>query len=363
MAKISIRNVSKHFGSVCAVSEVTLDVGETEFLTLLGPSGCGKTTTLRMIAGLEDPDEGEIYLGDMCVYSVNQGIFVRPEKRRLGFIFQNYALWPHLTVEQNIVFGLKEKKVPSKEIPGIVRKFLEKVQMSGFENRYPSELSGGQQQRVAVARMLVTEPYILLMDEPLSNLDAKLRLEMRSELKHLHQETGATTVYVTHDQVEALTLSSRVAVMKYGVVQQVATPRELYEGPANLFVVDFIGNPKTNLIKGKLENNKDSIVFTSRDFSLPFPKEIRETEEEVTLAVRPENIELSLQERPDYIPATVYAVLPAGSESIVDVNTESLQLTIKQQGYLNLEPDERIWLHFEPDKMNFYSTRTGLRMG
>ena len=210
--------------------------------------------------------------------------------------------------------------------------------------------------------MLATEPSILLMDEPLSNLDNKLRLVMRSELKRLHRETGATTIYVTHDQMEAMTLSSRIAVMKDGIVQQVACPRELYEHPANLFVADFVGNPKTNFISGQLTNISDRLVFSCRDFNLPFPKGVRETESEVILAVRPEDIEIGLDARPDHIPATVYAVLPAGSETIIDANTESLQLTVKHQGYLNLEPDEKIWLSFQPDKMNFYSSKTSARL-
>ena len=247
MPDIRIDNLTKRFGEVTAVNRLALDIAHGEFVTLLGPSGCGKTTTLRCLAGLEEPNEGELWFGDRCVFSDRKGVFISPGARGIGLVFQNYALWPHMTVFYNVAFGLRKKGLPKAEIRRRVTEILELLGLQGYEDRYPSELSGGQQQRVALARMIVTEPQILLFDEPLSNLDAKLRMTLRAELKHLHSQIGATTVYVTHDQVEALTLSTRIAVMNQGVLQQVGTPAEVYHHPENLFVAEFMGNPSANL--------------------------------------------------------------------------------------------------------------------
>ncbi|MCK5154512.1 MAG: ABC transporter ATP-binding protein, partial [Spirochaetales bacterium] len=249
MDKIVLSNISKSYSGIPAVRNLTLNIREGEFLTLLGPSGCGKTTTLRMIAGLEDTDSGEIIVGDQTFFSIKKGLYVPPEKRNLGFIFQSYALWPHMTVRKNISLGLEEKKVDKEKIEATVKNALKKVQLEGLEDRYPSELSGGQQQRVAVARMIAAEPQIFLMDEPLSNLDAMLRIGMRAELKHLHHELGATTVYVTHDQNEALTLSDRIVVMDSGILRQIGTPEEIYKKSSDLFVARFVGSPQINILE------------------------------------------------------------------------------------------------------------------
>src|SRR5512147_867169 len=249
---ITINNLSKHFGNVLAVNDVSLTIESGSFLTLLGPSGCGKTTLLRCVAGLEDPDGGEIYIGDKLVFSHAKGISLPPGKRELGLVFQNYALWPHMKVDKNITFALEIQKLSKEEMNARVKEALAEVKMEGYEDRYPREMSGGQQQRIALARMLAYRPKVFLMDEPLSNLDARLRIDMRSELKRLHHVSGATTIYVTHDQVEALTMSSNIAVMKLGVIQQFDTPDRIYRFPANLFVADFIGNPKVNLLEGEV---------------------------------------------------------------------------------------------------------------
>src|SRR5512136_2731551 len=251
-ATIVIKNLTKRFGNVAAVNDVSLTIEPGAFLTLLGPSGCGKTTLLRCVAGLEDPDGGEIYIGDKLVFSHRQGISLPAGKRDLGLVFQNYALWPHMKVNKNITFALEIQKLPKEEMEKRVKEALAEVQMEGYEDRYPREMSGGQQQRIALARMLAYRPKVFLMDEPLSNLDARLRMDMRSELKRLHYVSGATTIYVTHDQVEALTMSTNIAVMKEGVVQQFDTPDKVYHFPINLFVADFIGNPKVNLMDGKV---------------------------------------------------------------------------------------------------------------
>jgi len=232
---IVIKNLTKRFGDVVAVNDVSLVIEPGAFLTLLGPSGCGKTTLLRCVAGLEDPDGGEIYIGDKLVFSHSQGISLPAGKRDLGLVFQNYALWPHMKVYDNMAFALEIQKLPKAEIKQRIEQSLAEVQMEGYEDRYPREMSGGQQQRIALARMLAYRPKVFLMDEPLSALDARLRMDMRAELKRLHHVAGATTIYVTHDQVEALTMSSQIAVMKEGVLQQLDSPDGVYRYPANLF--------------------------------------------------------------------------------------------------------------------------------
>ncbi|EEG56401.1 ABC transporter ATP-binding protein [Enterocloster asparagiformis] len=243
MSDIVLKNITKRFGKSVAVDNLNLTIADGDFITLLGPSGCGKTTTLRMIAGLETPTEGEIWIDGKCVFSAEKGINVAPSKRDVGFLFQNYALWPHMTVYQNISFGLENMKWPKDRIRKKVDELLKMLKIEEFEKRYPSELSGGQQQRVAIARTLATEPKVLFMDEPLSNLDAKLRMDMRTELKRLHLETRSTFVYVTHDQLEAMTLSTKICLMKKGLLQQYAPPLTVYHSPANMFTADFVGNP------------------------------------------------------------------------------------------------------------------------
>ena len=249
MPSIELTHVTKRWGGFYGVDDLSLQIDDNAFVTLLGPSGCGKTTTLRMIAGLETPTEGRISIGDQVVFDSAKGIDVSANKRRVGFLFQNYALWPNMTVRQNIAFGLQNDRSYTKErIAQRVAAVSEIVKIGPFMDRYPSELSGGQQQRVAIARTLAPEPRVLFMDEPLSNLDAKLRLEMRSELQRLHLETGSTFVYVTHDQMEAMTLATRICLMDNGLLQQYDAPLDVYNRPANLFVADFVGSPSINFI-------------------------------------------------------------------------------------------------------------------
>ncbi|MCL1840537.1 MAG: ABC transporter ATP-binding protein [Propionibacteriaceae bacterium] len=249
MPSIELTHVTKRWGGFYGVDDLSLQIEDNAFVTLLGPSGCGKTTTLRMIAGLETPTEGRITIGDQVVFDSSKGIDVPANKRRVGFLFQNYALWPNMTVYQNIAFGLQNDRSYTKErIKARVDAVAEIVKIGPFMDRYPSELSGGQQQRVAIARTLAPEPRVLFMDEPLSNLDAKLRLEMRSELQRLHLETGSTFVYVTHDQMEAMTLATRICLMDNSVLQQYDAPLDIYNRPANLFVADFVGSPSINFI-------------------------------------------------------------------------------------------------------------------
>ncbi|HHX37535.1 MAG TPA: ABC transporter ATP-binding protein, partial [Clostridiaceae bacterium] len=250
MTKIQLENINKYYGKNHVLKDVNLTIEEGDFMTLLGPSGCGKTTTLRVISGLERPQSGLIYMNGKVIVNAAEAFFTPPAQRGLNLVFQSYALWPHMTVRQNIEFGLKIKKLSDKEIKQKMEDALSKMQILEYMNRYPSELSGGQQQRVAIARAIASEPPVLLLDEPLSNLDAKLRIDMRSELKRLHVETGTTIVYVTHDQVEALTLSTQIALFEEGRIVQVAAPLDLYDNPRNLYVADFIGNPQINFIDG-----------------------------------------------------------------------------------------------------------------
>jgi len=322
--KIVLSNISKSYSGVPAVRDLTISIRKGEFLTLLGPSGCGKTTTLRMIAGLEDPDKGEIRVGEQTFFSREKGLYVPPEKRGLGFIFQSYALWPHMKVKKNISLGLEERKVAKDKIDKTVRNSLQKVQLEGLEDRYPSELSGGQQQRVAVARMIAAEPQIFLMDEPLSNLDAMLRIGMRAELKHLHHELGATTVYVTHDQNEALTLSNRIAVMDSGALIQIGTPEEIYKKSANLFVARFVGSPQINILEGRTVAENGDQYFICR----PLKKKIRIQpeflERNIIVTVRPEEIKIKNKKDADWLQCIIYSVLPAGSETIITVKSDNL---------------------------------------
>lgn len=251
MPRITLRGIQKYYSgsSVPAVKDLNLDIDDGEFLCILGPSGCGKTTTLRMIAGLEHPTAGEIRVGDQVVDSVENGIYVPPEKRNMGFVFQSYALWPHLTVQDNVEFGLALRNVERATRKAAADEVLDKLGIAKYRDRYPSDLSGGQQQRVALARMLVVKPSVILMDEPLSNLDAKLRLEMRAELKRIHLETRSTVMFVTHDQWEAMTLASVIAVMNEGTLQQLASPDDIYNRPCNKFVAEFVGSPPINFVE------------------------------------------------------------------------------------------------------------------
>lgn len=289
MPNLQIRNLSKRFGETVAVDNLDLDVEEGELITLLGPSGCGKTTTLRSIAGFVEPDAGEIYVGDEPMSRLP------PERRDIGFVFQNHALWPHMTVYQNLAFGLELRGTNKQDIRRRVDETLRLVRLSGLEERTPRQLSGGQQQRVALARALVIQPSLLLLDEPLSSLDAQLREEMRFEIRELQKKLGITSVYVTHDQAEALVLSDRIAVMHQGRLMQVGTPTEIYDQPRNRFVAGFIG--LTSFIEGHISELDESadraVVKTDDDLTIQVPKHDFSIGQSVTLSIRPQHIQLS----------------------------------------------------------------------
>lgn len=287
MSEVRIEHVYKRFGKVTAVNDFHLVVKDGEFVSILGPSGCGKTTTLRMIAGFERATEGEIYIGDACVSSSIKGSFTPPEKRDIGMVFQSYAVWPHMTVEENVAYPLKIQKVPKEERMQRVQEMLELVHLGEYGKRYPHQLSGGQQQRVALARALVAQPGLLLLDEPLSNLDAKLRESMRFEILSIQKKLGITVVYVTHDQSEAMAMSDRVVVMSKGVVQQIGAPHEIYTTPANKMVADFIG--LVNFMDGEAKG--DRVFIKGTDISFANSANVNG---EAIIAVRPENITMSL---------------------------------------------------------------------
>jgi len=351
---ITIKNLTKRFGDVAAVNNVSLTVEPGSFITLLGPSGCGKTTLLRCIAGLEDPNEGEIYIGDKLVFSSTTGISLPPGQRDLGLVFQNYALWPHMKVDKNITFALEIQKMPKQEMQKRVKEALSEVQMQGYEDRYPREMSGGQQQRIALARMLAYRPRVFLMDEPLSNLDARLRMDMRTELKRLHHISGATTIYVTHDQVEALTMSTNIAVMKLGVIQQMASPDRVYHFPSNLFVADFIGNPKVNLLDGSVKGGNTVRVG---DFEIHM--DTHSASGNAVIAVRPEDIAVSTNAESCAIEFTAYSVLPAGADSTIVARRGETELTVKVMGISRIKMDQKIWLKFDSDTLNLYDKESG----
>ena len=342
-----------------AVQDVDLTVNPGDFLTILGPSGCGKTTLLRSIAGLEEPDEGEIQFGDRIVFSRKQGVFIPPEKRNVGFIFQSYALWPHMTVEQNVTLALKEKKLSSAEVESRLKKSLEMVQLETYRKRYPSELSGGQQQRVAVSRLIALKSKILLMDEPLSNLDAKLRTEMRAELKRLHRELKATTVYVTHDQTEALTLSDIVVVMNKGLVQQSGTPYDIYHHPDNIFVAEFIGDPQNNFFKGQIVEKNGQLHLDCQEIVFPMKNRSSSNSRKVIATVRPENIDVSFKEQKDWFKVTLKSVQPTGANTILQVKLGTTKITILQPEFIRLKLGEPLWVSFDPESLNFFDEETG----
>lgn len=322
MAGIRLEHIRKSYGSGTpdAIRDLYMEIGAGEFLCLLGPSGCGKTTTLRMIAGLEHPTAGRILVDDVPVVSVEDGLFTPPEKRGMGLVFQNYALWPHMTIRDNVAFGLGLTKTPAEERDQIVRDVTQTLGIARLLDRYPGELSGGQQQRVALARMLALNPSIILLDEPLSNLDAKLRLEMRAELKRIHAEAGSTIIFVTHDQWEAMTLATTIAVMSEGALQQVGTPDDIYERPANRFVAEFVGTLPINIIE--MANASHAPLIEWLHHALAGTG--RDLDAVASAGIRPETVRLKgPASGPDR--ATVVDIVPTGGSWIVELDVGGLQ--------------------------------------
>ena len=357
MSTIEIRNLTKYYGTARALNDVSLTINSGEFLVLLGPSGCGKTTLLRCLAGLEIPSAGEIIIDGLTVFSSDRKILVPPGKRNLGMVFQSYALWPHMSVRENVKFGLDVLKTPKDISDDRLDRVLTDLGMKQLEHRYPSELSGGQQQRVALARLLATEPPVFLMDEPLSNLDARLRMDMRVELKRFQATTGATTVYVTHDQTEAMTMSTRVVVMKDGEVQQVSPPGELYRKPQNTFVADFIGMPRINLVALDREQSAGN-VFGNGDIRLDIGWS--PSASKVIVGARPEDLTISTDQSGPGEEYEVTSVLPNGPETIVQL-TRGATIVLARVGHdCALTEGMKVNVTYNTDALNIYDAESGI---
>jgi multiple sugar transport system ATP-binding protein len=347
--RVTLSGVHKSFGAVHVVKGIDLQVEDGEFLVLLGPSGCGKTTALRMIAGLESVSSGRIAIGNSDVTNV------LPKYRDVAMVFQSYALYPHMSVAENIGYPLKVRGVAREARAAAVRETAAKVQLEDYLGQYPRQLSGGQRQRVALARAMVRRPSVFLMDEPLSNLDAKLRGYMRSELKHLQAELGVTTIYVTHDQIEAMTLAHRVAIMNRGIVQQIATPRQIYDDPANLFVAGFIGSPPMNFLAGELVGG---------EFVCPqgrFATRTGMTNKAVTAGVRPEDCWVTTREN-GRMAGTVYATELIGDHTLVTCRVGEATVTVKADKTVQHEMDEPIGLGFNEASVFLFDSGTGERI-
>jgi multiple sugar transport system ATP-binding protein len=349
MASISFRGVTKRWGAFVGVKALDLEVADQEFLVLLGPSGCGKTTTMRMVAGLEDPTDGEILIGDEVVNDIS------PRERDVAMVFQNYGLYPHMSVRDNIGYPLKVRGIPRAEARAMVDAAAEKVELTPYLDRKPSALSGGQRQRVALARSLVRKPTVFLMDEPLSNLDAKLRVTMRAELKHLHHELRITTIYVTHDQMEAMTLATRIAVMNHGVIQQLDAPEVIYNDPSNLFVAGFIGSPSMNLIAGRLENG----TFVSGKIRVAGVG--GGTREGVVLGIRPEDVSVATAGT-GLFDLEVYTVELTGESILVTARTGKTQLTAHADRHYRCGIGDTVSITFDTSRVYLFDEKTEARI-
>ena len=359
MAAVTITGVEKWFGSTHVIRGVDIAIADGEFCVLVGPSGCGKSTLLRMIAGLEEITKGEIAIGDRVVNDLP------PKDRDIAMVFQNYALYPHMSVYDNMAFGLKMRKFPKAEIGKRVQDAAEILGIQDLLKRKPRQLSGGQRQRVAVGRAIVRHPQVFLFDEPLSNLDAKLRVQMRVELKRLHERLETTAIYVTHDQVEAMTLGSRVVVMKDGWVQQVGEPLEIYSKPANKFVAGFIGSPSMNFVSVTLTDGAGTLFAEASGIKIKVPQERASTlmpykGQTVTLGVRPEDLRVGTStDSPDLsFEAVVEVVEPLGAEILLDTRAAGQQIVARVEPTVKTKPHEKIRLAFIPDRVHFFDAKT-----
>jgi multiple sugar transport system ATP-binding protein len=362
MATLVLDHVTKRFGkNVIAVDDLSLEVQKGEFLVLLGPSGCGKTTAMRMVAGLEEVTYGRILIDDVDVTDLP------PRRRNVSMIFQNYAVWPHMTVYDNIAYALKLKKMKKAQIDEIVRDVAGMSGITAYLERYPSQLSGGQQQRVAVARAIAVKPKVFLMDEPLSNLDAKLRVSMRTELKAIHTKTAATTVFVTHDQSEAMSMADRIVVMREGRIEQIGAPEDVYERSASIFVADFIGTPPTNFIDVTLKIENGHFRLVHPQFTLNLNKEhialIKDYgKREFTIGVRPENILLT-NEKDAVFSTQCLVAEPQGSHQIIAVELDDKIIKIVAPAKPKIHAGDAIHLSFKPNAFHFFDKDTEARIG
>lgn len=350
MAEVILSNINKRWGDVYGVKDMNLSIGDKEFLVLLGPSGCGKTTTMRMVAGLEFPSDGDIHIGDRNVK------YLDPKDRDVAMVFQNYGLYPNMTVYENIRFPLKIRKIPASEHDERVQRAAEMVELGPLLDRKPKALSGGQRQRVALARAIVREPTVFLMDEPLSNLDAKLRVTMRAQLKNLQHQLAVTTIYVTHDQIEAMTLADRVVVMNAGAIMQIGTPEEVYNQPANLFVAGFIGSPAMNLIQGEITNN----TFSAENITVA---NLQGTHSgPVTLGYRAEDAMVTQDASSAQITAPIYSVELLGDATMVTVKVGGDLVSAKADKDFRQDIGSSISLKIAASDVHLFDSETELRI-
>ncbi|MER8486382.1 sn-glycerol-3-phosphate ABC transporter ATP-binding protein UgpC [Mesorhizobium sp. M1322] len=352
MAQVAISNVAKAFGTVKVLHDVSVDIADGQFVVLVGPSGCGKSTLLRMVAGLETVSGGTIAIGDRVVNHLP------PAKRDIAMVFQNYALYPHKTVEQNMAFALKLRKTDPAVVAERVKRAADILDLNPYLKRYPRQLSGGQRQRVAMGRAIVRNPQVFLFDEPLSNLDAKLRVQMRTEIKELHQRLKTTTIYVTHDQIEAMTMADKIVVMRDGRIEQVGAPLELFDRPANLFVAGFIGSPSMNLLKGVVRKGDRPVVDIA---GTPFPIATNSAVEDgrkVVYGVRPEHLEI----HPDGVPAKISVVEPTGSETLVFLRFGDGEMVALFRERHDFKPGDTLHLKPRLDQVHLFDSETGRRL-
>ncbi len=359
MAELALQSISKRFGEVVAIDDVSLTVRDREFLVLLGPSGAGKTTTLRTVAGLERPDAGSVRIDNVLVNRFT------PAERNVAFVFQDYALYPFMTAYQNMAFPLKAGPMPKAEIDQRVREAAASLQIDHLLQRKPGQLSGGEQQRVALGRAMVRRPQAFLMDEPLTNLDAKLRTTMRGTLKHLQRDLGATTLYVTHDQVEAMTMGDRIAVLRKGALQQVGTPREIYETPTNTFVAGFVGHPAITLLDSHIADS--ALLLGGSDRRLPvagrLARAVRNApHRQVVLGLRAEDVTVHAAEREGALPVEVYAVEPLGDRNIYDLRLGETLLRARTDPEFLLDQGARVWAGYNPDRAHLFDALTDQRI-
>jgi multiple sugar transport system ATP-binding protein len=370
LAKVLIKQLTKRFGTVVAVNKVDLEVPDKKFVVLLGPSGCGKTTILRCIAGLETPEEGEIYIGDRLVNELE------PKERDIAMVFQTYALYPHMTVFQNLAFPLENANVPKEQIKEKVEETAKLLQIENLLGRKPKQLSGGQRQRVALGRAMVREPKVFLMDEPLSNLDAKLRVYMRAELKKLQKELGVTTIYVTHDQVEAMTMGDDVAIINQGVLQQFGKASDIYFHPVNVFVAGFIGTPPTNFFDCNLVKEAAAYVFDAGPFKYPVPEQLikkaKEWSSSLVLGIRPQDVMVHAKaqvastrkknaaEAPQLlISAKLEIDEPLGDRQVLDLRVGDYLVKALVLPDFKAELGAELWIEFPSDKLYVFDKKTG----
>jgi len=362
-----LKGLTKAYDGALAVDQLNLEVKDKEFVVLLGPSGCGKTTTLRCVAGLEFPDEGEIYIGDRLVNDLD------PKERNIAMVFQSYALYPHMTVYQNMAFPLENAKVAEREIIERVNRTARLLQVETLLHRKPAQLSGGQRQRVAVGRAIVREPQVFLMDEPLSNLDAKLRVHMRAELKRLQKDLGVTTIYVTHDQVEAMTMADRVALLSKGVLQQYDAPQTLYNRPTNQFAAGFVGSPPINLVDCNL---RDGNILDAGSFQIPVPERFvpslkQESTQQFVLGIRPQDLRVNTTPPSEAdgvilyrfpspsVPAEIYTTEPLGDSTILDLKIGETLLKALVGATFEGDTGSKVLVQFPPDRLHLFDRSSG----